>query len=143
MGLKSKKCYLAGWGYTSPDFTIDDSRLQLGRVRVNTKKCKSTSYDSKKFICSSKSKGKTSKSTLPCAKDSGSGLFCCIEGKPYLYGTTSHGEKECYDSNGLGFYANIDDKNVLNWIQNVTNLKNSVPRRLQQLDSMNDFSSYC
>ena len=57
---------------------MEDSRLQLGRVRVNTKKCKSTSYDSKKFICSSKSKGKTSKSTLPCAKDSGSGLFCCI-----------------------------------------------------------------
>ena len=65
------------------------------------------------------------------------------EGKPYLYGTTSHGEKECYDSDGLGFYANIDDKSVLNWIQNVTNLKISEPRRLGKLYSMNDFSSYC
>ena len=65
--------------------------------------------------------------------------------KLFLYGTTSHGEKECYEPDGLGFYANIDDNHVLNWIQNTTNLTKSqlTNESIRHLGDTNDFSLYC
>ena len=67
------------------------------------------------------------------------------DGKPFLYGTTSHGEKECYEPDGLGFYANIDDNNVLNWIQNATNLTKYqlTNESIQHFDGTNDISMFC
>ena len=65
--------------------------------------------------------------------------------KLFLYGTTSHGEKECYEPDGLGFYANIDDNDVLNWIQNTTSLTKSqlTNESIRNFGGTNDFSLYC
>jgi len=68
------------------------------------------------------------------------------DGTPYLYGTTSYGvPEECNDPDGLGFYANIDDKNVLNWIVNFTKLTGSqlTNKSSRRFSGMNDFFSYC